>query len=62
MIKLEGFEDLTLAKHHPEVQTLVKLLAEQNAIFPGVRAVSLSKEVVGVPLEGHSGSEQIRVN
>jgi hypothetical protein len=35
MIKLEGFEDMSLAKHNVEVQQLVKLLNEQNALFPG---------------------------
>jgi len=34
-IKLDGFEDPTLAKHHPEVQALVKTLAEQNILWPG---------------------------
>lgn len=35
IIKLEGFEDITLAKHNQEVQLLVKSLAEQHALFPG---------------------------
>jgi len=35
MIKLEGFEDFSLAKHNQEVQQLVKSLAEQHALFPG---------------------------
>ncbi|CAK0851027.1 unnamed protein product [Prorocentrum cordatum] len=35
MIKLEGFEDLDLAKHNREVQVLIKGLSEQGAIFPG---------------------------
>jgi len=35
MIKLEGFEDFSLAKHNVEVQQLVKGLAEKNSLFPG---------------------------
>jgi len=35
IIKLEGFEDISLAKHNQEVQSLVKTLAEQSALFPG---------------------------
>jgi len=38
MIKLEGFEDINLAKHNVEVQTLVKGLAEQGTLFPGLIA------------------------
>jgi len=38
MIKMEGFEDLSLAKHNLDVQTLVKALNEQNALFPGMLA------------------------
>jgi len=34
-IKLEGFEDFSLAKHNQEVQQLVKSLAEQGSLFPG---------------------------
>mmetsp|Transcript_37715 Transcript_37715/g.87108 ORF Transcript_37715/g.87108 Transcript_37715/m.87108 type:complete len:1671 (+) Transcript_37715:82-5094(+) len=34
-IKLDGFEDRSLAKHHPEVQSMVKQLAEHNIIWPG---------------------------
>lgn len=34
MIKLEGFDDIDLAKHNVDVQYLVKGLAEMNSLFP----------------------------
>eukprot|EP00929_Paragymnodinium_shiwhaense_P073944 TRINITY_DN377_c0_g1_i2.p1 TRINITY_DN377_c0_g1~~TRINITY_DN377_c0_g1_i2.p1 ORF type:complete len:2003 (+),score=627.31 TRINITY_DN377_c0_g1_i2:115-6123(+) len=38
MIKLEGFEDLSLAKNNMEVQSLVKSLNEHATILPGETA------------------------
>ena len=46
-IKLEGFEDLELAKHNQEVQQVVKGLAEQTA-----RDIESGRIPVGVVVAG----------